>query len=134
MVAGPMGANAAPKQIERPSVLLVDDSDEIREAMGAILGGAGFDVATAWGGEDALRQFREGLQPSVVLLDLMMPVMTGYAVLKRMREDRALAGTTVIVVSAYPEQRKRALEGGATAFFTKPVDFDALIAAVEHYS
>ncbi len=115
------------------SVLLVDDFDDTREAIGYILQRAGFEVMTAWGGEDALRLFREGYRPCVALLDLRMPGLNGWQLWDEMRADPELAKITVIIVSGDVAQRQRAREVGIREFLTKPVDFDQLIATVRQH-
>jgi len=116
-------------------VLLVDDVDDTREAISYILQHAGFEVATAWGGEDALRQLREGFRPCVAVLDLRMPGLDGWQVWSRMRSDPdpEIATTAVVIMSGDGEQRERALALGMCDFLTKPIDFDALIGAVERH-
>jgi len=116
-------------------VLLVDDTDDTREGFAAILCGSGFTVATAWSGEDALRQFREGLRPCIALLDLRMPGMDGWALWRRMQEepDPAIARVPVVIVSGDTEQLERARAAGIREFLRKPVAPEQLIAVVERY-
>lgn len=82
-------------------VLLVDDDVDIREALVDSLEDSGFEVLTAVNGLDALRLLRtmEG-RPSVILLDLMMPVMDGYRFLEEQRADPALAAIPVAIITA----------------------------------
>ena len=85
----------------RNSVFIVDDDLDIREILGETLVDRGFDVATAANGLEALRALRgESLRPSVILLDLMMPVMDGYAFLEQRRSDPALASIPLAIVTA----------------------------------
>ncbi len=110
-------------------VLIVDDNDDIRDAMAALLGVEGFDVAPAWSVEDALRQLRQGFRPCVVLLDLQMPGMDGFAFLDRIRIEPHLADVPVIIVSAHQQEEVRARDR-ACEFLVKPVDPRALIDAI----
>ena len=116
-------------------MLLVDDIEDTRDALGAILAHAGFEMTTAWSGEHALRQLRDGLRPCVVLLDLRMPGLDGWDVLDQMRADAdpAVANAPVIVMSGDGEQRRRAQSLGIRDFIMKPVEFEELIAAVRRY-
>jgi len=116
-------------------VLLVDDIEDTRDALGAILAHAGFEMTTAWSGEHALRQLRDGLRPCVVLLDLRMPGLDGWDVWDQMRADAdpAVANAPVIVMSGDGEQRRRAQSLGIRDFIMKPVEFEELIAAVRRY-
>ena len=116
-------------------VLLVDDNDDTREGLAAILRGTGFTVASAWSAEDALRQFREGFRPCIALLDLRMPGMDGWALWQRMQEepDPAIARVPVVIVSGDIEQHERALAAGVREFLQKPVTPEQLVAVVERY-
>ena len=89
-------------------VLIVDDNDDVRDAMSAVLQHEGFDVAPAWGVEDALRHLRQGFKPCVILLDLHMPGMDGWAFLDRIRIEPHLHETPVIIVSGDIEQEAAA--------------------------
>jgi CheY-like chemotaxis protein len=117
------------------AVLLVDDYDDTREALAALLRNAGFAVTTAWGAEDALRHFREGFRPCIALLDLRMPGMDGWALWDRMRAevDPSIARVPVAIVSGDIDERERAREVGIREFLSKPVSPDDLIAVVERH-
>jgi CheY-like chemotaxis protein len=114
-------------------VLLVEDYDDTREAFAAELRRAGCDVRDAWGGEDGLRQLRQGFRPCVALIDVCMPGVDGWARLDRMRNDTdaTVATTSVVLVSGDPAQHVRARAAGVCEFLPKPLDGDALIVAVE---
>ena len=85
----------------RRSVLIVDDDVDIREILAETLGEAGFDVATAANGRDALAVVRDlSVRPSVILLDLMMPIMDGYGFLEQRRLDPTLASIPVAILTA----------------------------------
>jgi CheY-like chemotaxis protein len=117
------------------AVLLVDDYDDTREALAALLRNAGFAVTTAWGAEDALRHFREGFRPCIALLDLRMPGLDGRALWDRMRAevDPSIARVPVAIVSGDIDERERAREVGIREFLSKPVNPDDLIAVVERH-
>jgi CheY-like chemotaxis protein len=84
-----------------PPILLVDDDDDIRESLAEVLEDKGFEVRTAANGEDGLAVLRaHDDHPSVILLDLMMPVMDGYTFLAEKRADPALADIPVAVITA----------------------------------
>ncbi len=85
---------------QRP-ILIVDDDFDIREALSDTLEDRGFTVITAANGREALKLLREmSVPPSVILLDLMMPVMDGYAFLNEQQKDPALAGLPVAIITA----------------------------------
>ncbi len=110
-------------------VLIVDDNDDVRDAMSAVLQHEGFDVAPAWGVEDALRHLRQGFKPCVILLDLHMPGMDGWAFLDRIRIEPHLHETPVIIVSGDIEQEAAARRRGCELFL-KASPTAPLIAAI----
>jgi DNA-binding response OmpR family regulator len=113
----------------RHQVLIVDDDADIREAVTAVLHVEGFDVAPACGVEDADSQMRAGFRPCVVLLDLHMPNLDGWAFLDRVREEPEVADVPVVIVSGDADQRAAATAAGCE-FLLKPVRPAALVAAV----
>lgn len=80
-------------------VLVVDDDDDVRAAMTEVLEDAGYEVMAAANGQIALERMRDA-QPALVLLDLMMPIVDGWEVVREMRTDPALATIPVCVLSA----------------------------------
>ena len=114
---------AAPRRI-----LLVEDDPDTRELVVRLLAEQGYDVATAASGDEAL-ELALTVDPALVLLDLMLPGIDGYSVL---REFRARSEVPVVVLSGRPREqdRVRALELGADAYLTKPIGVEELLAAV----
>ena len=113
----------------RPLVLVVDDQEINRDALEVILG-EGYEIICAENGQEALDIMRgRGGELSVVLLDLMMPVMSGYEVLKAVREDETLKQIPVIVLTADKSAELEALQLGAADFITKPFDMPEVIQA-----
>ena len=112
-------------------VLVVDDQEEIREMTSLILSGAGYAVATAAGGEEALRRARQEAF-DLVLLDINMPGMGGWETLRLLREDEDLSGLPVAMFSVKGEVRDKTvgLQYGATDYITKPFAVDDLVARV----
>jgi two-component system chemotaxis response regulator CheY len=120
----------APHDTSKGLVLVVDDDFEIREALSDILSLEGYGVATAVDGQDALDRLRGGLQPSVILLDLMMPVMSGYEFCRLIKGDPGLSSIPVIIVSADGETAREATACGADGYMMKPVGLEALLQVV----
>jgi len=102
-----------------PRVLIVDDDPGCRDALKDTLQDVGYEVATARSALDALGQLQSPPWPSVIILDLLMPGMTGEEFLDRHRANPRLAKIPVIVVSATPDA---ALDGAGTPVLRKPVD------------
>ena len=83
-----------------PTILVVEDSVDLRETLAEILEEQGYTVRTAAHGQDAFDQLRTGPLPSLILLDLMMPVMDGWEFRRRQQEDARLRSIPVVVMSA----------------------------------
>jgi CheY-like chemotaxis protein len=95
------GLGGSPRpEVRRSCVLIVEDDADIRESLGDALEFEGYDVATAGNGFEALRLLRSGLKPGVILLDLVMPIMSGWQFRQVQLADPSLAGIPVVVVSA----------------------------------
>ncbi len=109
------------------TILVVEDDHDVREAMIHVLETEGYEAVAAGDGEDALTQIQGGLNPCIILLDLMMPRMDGWEFIEEHR--RLESRTPIIVVSAYgsPEQVR---SEDVIAYMRKPVDIDALLALV----
>jgi len=111
-------------------ILVVDDDAATRSAMGGLLETQGYQVDTAGDGRAALERLVE-LPPDAIVTDLDMPVMNGMQLIAELR-SRGL-DVPVIVVTSASEVRSAvdAMRAGATDYINKPVDFDALLLAVE---
>ena len=108
-------------------ILVVDDDAAILETTGEILKEEGYRVLTARNGVEALEALAAGALPSLVLTDLMMPVMTGWELIERMRATKNFASIPIVVTSA-AEQRS---PPGVQRVLAKPVHPATLLAAVE---
>ncbi|WP_430436240.1 response regulator [Oceanibaculum nanhaiense] len=115
----------------RTRILIVEDEPNIIESLSYILRRADFDVAVAANGLEALERLR-GTKFSAIILDVMMPGMSGFDVLRQVRADRNLSGLPVIVLTAKGQSRDRqtASEAGATEFITKPFSNADIIACL----
>jgi CheY-like chemotaxis protein len=113
------------------SVMIVEDDHDTREMLGRFLELEGFEVRTAANGELALEALREqGRAPSVILLDLMMPVMNGWQFREKQARDPRFSRIPVVVVTA-AGPRDDIPEINADAWLSKPVDFDRLLATID---
>jgi CheY-like chemotaxis protein len=109
-------------------VLVVDDDNGIREAICAILSDEGYPVVTAANGREALEWVQERT-PSVILLDLMMPVMTGWEFFEHVRGDPRLGAIPICVLSAYAERAP----AEAVAVLRKPPQIEWLLDVVGRF-
>lgn len=114
------------------TVLLVDDDPELRAALRVALESTGYRLLEAADGRSALGLLRES-EPSLVLLDVILPDISGYEVCEQLRKWSKHAHRPVVMLSAraYPEDRVHALEAGADEFLSKPVSFEKLFASLE---
>jgi CheY-like chemotaxis protein len=109
-------------------ILVVDDDEIILAAVSGILAQEGFHVDTATNGSEAL-ECVERTHPDVVLLDMRMPVLDGWAFARALRERDI--DLKIVVMTAAQDARRWADEIGARAYLAKPFDLDDLIAIVE---
>jgi CheY-like chemotaxis protein len=107
-------------------VLVVEDDEGIREALVDLLDSEGFTVTSAVHGADALERLRQATElPDVILLDLMMPVLDGWAFRAEQRRDPKLSEIPVVVITASRNADVASLS--PKAFLKKPIDFDELL-------
>ena len=111
-------------------VLVVDDDASILDTVTAILAQEGFAVTGAGSGEEALALLRTW-HPTLVLLDMRMPVMDGWTVARLMRENGIRV--PIVVMTAAENARRWADEIGADAYLAKPFALDALLDVVERF-
>ena len=111
------------------SVLIVEDDRNIAELLQMYLEKEGYAVTTAFDGGQGLTKFR-AIQPDLVLLDVMMPVMDGWAVCKTIREE---AKTPIIMLTAKSEtdDKVAGLRSGADDYITKPFEMKEVLARIE---
>jgi DNA-binding response OmpR family regulator len=113
----------------RPLVLIADDDGDILELVSLTLEGDGYDVVRARNGEEALRIAAEQTL-HLAVLDLMMPLIDGYEVTRRLRASEADQRVPILVLSAFAEDRQAALAlaAGADAYMRKPFSPRELLA------
>jgi CheY-like chemotaxis protein len=111
------------------NILVVEDHADLREMLAVLLESEGFAVQTATNGAEALKCL-DASRPSLILLDLMMPVMTGDEFRERQLADPRYKDVPVICMTAAHDGRARAERIRADEYFQKPLDFDQLITVV----
>ena len=111
-----------------PTALIVDDSADMRYLLREVLESAGWRVWAAGSGQRALRMMAAH-RPGVVLIDLLMPGMSGFALRSKMLRDPALANIPVIILSAYWGRPRETLD--AAAILPKPLQIDRLLTTMD---
>jgi CheY-like chemotaxis protein len=117
---------------DRHAILLVEDDDEIRVSLTLVLETRGFEVLTAANGRQAIDVLREvGEKPRLILLDLMMPVMDGWAFRAAQLADPALAEIPVVILSAAQDVHRQAQALHVDGFLAKPLNVPKLLETIE---
>jgi DNA-binding response OmpR family regulator len=114
-------------------ILIAEDEPNIVISLEFLLGGAGHAVTVARNGADAL-ELAERLRPDLVVLDVMLPVVDGFAVCRRIRASQATRDTPILMLTARGRQSEidKGLAAGANAYMTKPFATKELLETVAH--
>lgn len=113
-------------------ILVVDDDIDILETVRDVLVGGGYSVVTAGNGKEALDRIQEIDVPCVILLDLMMPVMSGGEFLAVLRQKRMLASVPVVIISAWASEAGQVLDQ-VQGFVKKPMSLKSLLEVANRY-
>ena len=117
-----------------PPLVIVDDDDDLRSTLAHLLTAEGYKVAAFGDGRTALAALQNGQRPFLILLDLMMPGMSGWEFRAAQLEHAALASIPVVVVTAARmlNDHQQALSG--VEILRKPFDLEVLLALVDRYA
>ena len=126
-------ASPAPADSRRPRVLIADDNEPNRELLEAYLADVDCEIATAVDGADTLAQVT-AFRPDMILLDVMMPKLSGFEVCQRLNGDSVTSPIMILMVTALGElgDIERAVEAGTDDFLSKPVNRIELVKRVEN--
>jgi CheY-like chemotaxis protein len=113
------------------TILIIDDDPDIRSALADVLLSECFAVREAGNGREALQLVLGGIRPSLILLDLMMPLMNGWEFLAEARRHRQLAAVPVVVMSGSELHDREALPVPPEDFLAKPIHLDDLLALID---
>jgi len=117
------------QKADDPRILVVEDDEDAREAMIALLQLKGYHAVPAGNGKEALDYLHRAPVPDLIILDLWMPVMDGWQFRRAQVKDPRLAQIPVIVVTALSDRT----DVDANEIIIKPVDVDHLLSTVSHY-
>ena len=119
-------------EVMRKKILVVDDDADLIELISFNLKQAGYSIGTASNGVDAIKK-AHSLSPDLIVLDIMMPELDGFAVCEILRRDTQTASIPIMMLTAISSElgRMAALGSGATDFLTKPFSPRLLVARIE---
>lgn len=115
-----------------PKILLVEDNEPSRDALGRRLQRRGYEVVPATDGQQAVDTARD-VKPDLILMDLGLPIIDGWEATRQLKADASTQAIPVIVLSAHAmtNDREQALQAGADDFDSKPVHFERLVEKIE---
>jgi two-component system, cell cycle response regulator DivK len=118
----------------KSKILVIEDNEQNMYLVNFILEKYGYQVIQARNGDEGVSQARQH-KPDLILLDIQLPVMDGYAVARALRKNEVLAKIPIVAVTSYamPGDREHALAAGCTGYIEKPIDPDTFITQVEQY-
>jgi two-component system cell cycle response regulator DivK len=114
------------------SILLIEDNEHNRYLLTFLLERSGYQVRAVADGRTALEVARTFV-PTLILLDIQLPLMDGYAVARALRQNAALDATPIVAVTSYAMagDREKALAAGCTGYIEKPIDPDTFVEEME---
>ncbi len=117
-----------------PVILIIEDNEQNLYLMRFLLTKYGFTVYEATDGIKGLEMAKK-IKPYLILLDIQLPAMDGYAVARELRKNDDLAGTTIVAVTSYAMvgDRERILEAGADGYIEKPIDQERFVEQIKKY-
>jgi CheY-like chemotaxis protein len=116
----------------KKKILVIEDNQQNLYLMKYLLEDCGYEVFEAMDGKEGI-EMAASISPDLILLDIQLPTMDGYAVARALRQNNELAKTPIVAVTSYamPGDREKALEAGCSGYIEKPIDPDTFPAQVE---
>jgi two-component system, cell cycle response regulator DivK len=116
----------------KPKILVIEDNEQNLYLTTFILQGQGYEIVQARDGGEGIRLANE-VKPDLILLDIQLPVMDGYAIAQAMRSNPALDGVPIVAVTSYAMfgDRERILAAGCSGYIEKPINPDTFVAQVQ---
>ncbi len=111
-------------------VMVVEDHDDIREALVELIENSGYPAVGVRNGMEALQHLEDGHTPGLIVLDLMLPVMSGWEFRRRQMTNANWSSIPIVLVSGVDHLEKEATRLQAIAFITKPFNFDKLLKVI----
>ena len=114
-------------------ILIVDDDEDVRDAVADVLVDEGYGVTGVSSGREALQHLQDHMLPSLILLDMMMPEMDGWLLRQELKKSPELASIPIVILSGHGDVRDAALALGAVDYLRKPLRIDSLLEIAERY-
>lgn len=126
-----MSETSTQENQRQPRILIADDNPQGVELLEAYLAETDYDTEVAYDGEETLQKVRDW-QPDLILLDIMMPKISGFEVCKQLRQDPATKNIAVLMITALDQQSDvdRGVNAGTDDFLTKPINKTELLLRV----
>jgi CheY-like chemotaxis protein len=118
----------------KKTIMIVDDDADVRDAVADLLEGHGYAVIPASNGQEALNELKAGQKPSLILLDVMMPIMDGQAFTAEQQADPELSDIPVVVFTAFGAALDKMKDMESFARIEKPVQADKLLDSVDRWT
>jgi len=118
----------------KPKILVIEDNEQNMYLVTFILEKRGYQVIQAWDGREGIELARQ-VKPALVLLDIQLPEMDGYAVARELRSNPAFDDVPIVAVTSYAMvgDRERILAAGCQGYIEKPINPDTFMAQVEQH-
>ena len=118
----------------KQTVLMIEDNEQNRYLATFLLEQRGHSVVSSVDGPSGIEEAAR-IHPAIILLDIQLPGLDGYAVARALRRNPALRDTPIVAVTSYamPGDREKALEAGCTGYLEKPIDPDTFVDSIEHF-
>ncbi len=114
-------------------ILVIEDDTAIRELLVELLNSEGYEVLSAVHGQEGIDFLKNGSLPDVILMDLMMPVMDGYAFRTEQLKNSKWSTIPTIVMSAEAQAREKLKPYHVNDFLSKPVELDTILSTIAKY-
>ena len=127
-------ANPSGKEIMKPTILLIEDNEQNLYLSTFLLEQNGFKVVPARNGPEGI-ELAGRIQLALIILDIQLPQMDGYAVARELRQNAALKDVPIVAVTSYAMvgDRERTLEAGCSGYIEKPINPDTFRSQIEEY-
>jgi len=118
----------------KPKILVIEDNEQNMYLVTFILEKRGYQVVQAWDGREGIGLARQG-KPALILLDIQLPEMDGYAVARELKSNPAFDDVPIVAVTSYAMvgDRERILAAGCQGYIEKPINPDTFMAQVEQH-